>query len=118
MLLFFFKGCHHKKILSQNKLVSHEGKVLYIVAVIALGLTRILIVLTDRKFSAADSYSLGIFLGIGQDTMKTFQADSRNVKNLLTKVVSFWLKNYSEKSWKKLADALEGSSYKLLADKI
>ena len=59
-------------------------------------LTRILIVLTDGKYSAADSYSLGIFLGISQDTMKTFQADSRNVRNLLTKVVSFRLKSDSE----------------------
>ena len=47
--------------------------------------------------------------------MKTFQVDSRNVQNLLTKVVSFWLQNDSEKSWKKLADALERCSYKLLA---
>ena len=50
--------------------------------------------------------------------MKTFQTDSRNVQNLLTKVVSFWLQNDIEKSWKKLADALERSSYKLLADNI
>ena len=47
--------------------------------------------------------------------MKTFQVDSRNVQNLLTKVVSFWLQNDSEKSWKKLADAIERCSYKLLA---
>ena len=50
--------------------------------------------------------------------MKTFQMDSRNAQNLLTKVVTFWLQNDSEKSWKKLADALERSSYKLLADNI
>ena len=50
--------------------------------------------------------------------MKTFQTDCRNAQNLLTKVVSFWLQNDSEKSWKKLADALERSSYKLLADSI
>ena len=50
--------------------------------------------------------------------MKTFQMDSRNAQNLLTKVVTFWLQNDSEKSWNKLADALERSSYKLLADNI
>ena len=50
--------------------------------------------------------------------MKTFQADSRNAQNLLTKVVSFWLQNDIEKSWKRLADALERCSYKLLADNI
>ena len=69
----------------------------------ALELTRILIVLTDGKFPVADSDSLGIFLAIGQDTMKTFQVDSRNVQNLLTKMISFWLQNDSKKSWKKIS---------------
>ena len=54
---------------------SHEGKVLLIVAV----MSGILIVITDGNFSAADSDSLGIFLGICQDTLK----HSRQIPEML-----------------------------------
>ena len=79
---------------------------------------KVLELLIDGKFADADCDSLVTFLGIGTNKLKTLKADSASSRSLLIAAISFWLQNDLERSWKKLADAVEKCEYKVLAEYI
>ena len=81
--------------------------------------TKVLEVLRDGNFADGHCEKLAAFLGIGIDMLVTFKADSASCSSsILIAAISYWLNNDDKKSWKKLAEALERSSYKLLAEEI
>ena len=73
----------------------------------------------EGDFSAALSGELGIYLGIQPGRISTLRKKSSSDPDiLLSEIITEWLNNDSEKSWKKLATALRQCNYSLIAEKI
>ena len=73
----------------------------------------------EGDFPADTAGDLGQCLSIKQGIMSNLrQKSGGDPDRLLTLVIKQWLNNDSEKSWLKLADALEQCNLQLIANKI
>lgn len=72
--------------------------------------------LTRKHFPHNKSAMLGHYLGVEPGQISTIKSDCQNDSGeIFNKVIDFWLKNDEEKSWGKLAEALEYCGYTLIA---
>ena len=84
-----------------------------------LTLLNIKIFLKEEDFPTGKADELGIYLGIKPGRISTFKKASGGDRDrLLSIVITEWLNNDKEKSWRKLAKALRHCDYPLMADKI
>lgn len=72
-----------------------------------------------RNFSSGKTAKLGEGLGIPKGIIDQFHKQSHDdLDDMLSDVISYWLRNDRHKSWDKVADALEHCREDLLADEI
>ena len=84
-----------------------------------LSLVNIKTFFKEEDFPVDKAEELGIFLGIKPGRISTLKRNNIcNADELLTAILSEWLKNDGEKSWKKLADTLRYLSHSSMADKL
>ena len=75
--------------------------------------------LFGNQFSASDAKSLGTYLDVPHAIIKEFRHDNMgNARGMLIDVLDYWLETDPEKSWSKLAEALEDCGYGNLAMEI
>ena len=69
------------------------------------------------KFPASDTKKLGIYLDISCAKLQELQQNNfSDSEGFLIDAINYWLKNDTEKSWSKLAEAVENCGHKLLAE--
>ena len=61
---------------------------------------------------------LGIFLEIRPAILEDLIFIQKDVQGMMTAVVSHWLEHGNDRSWSKLAEAVEYCGYKVMAEKI
>ena len=72
-----------------------------------------------NEFPASDAKSLGTYLDVPRAKIKVFRHDNTgDAEGMLIDVLDYWLDTDPEKSWSKLADAVEDCGYEVLAEKI
>ena len=70
------------------------------------------------KFPANDAKKLGTYLDISSAKLQELkQNNSSDAEGFLLDTINYWLENDTEKSWSKLAEAVEDCGHKLLAEK-
>ena len=70
------------------------------------------------EFSASDAKKLGTYLEISSAKLQELkQNNSSDAEGFLLDTINYWLENDTEKSWTKLAEALEDCGHKVLAEK-
>ena len=70
------------------------------------------------KFPASNARILGTYLDISYAKLQELKQDnSSDAEGFLLDIINYWLENDTEKSWTKLAEAVEDCGYKLLAEK-
>ena len=75
--------------------------------------------LKEEDFHANRAEDLGEYLGIKPGRIAALkQKNGGDPDRLLSNVITEWLNNDSEKSWQKLAKALENCDHSLIAKKI
>ena len=85
----------------------------------SLSLVNIKTFLNKEDFPANKAGELGIYLGIKHGRISTLESDNHgNADKMLSAILSEWLNNHGEKSWKKLADALKYLGHSSTADRI
>ena len=72
-----------------------------------------------NELTAAKWYQLGIQLGIPLATLSTIEIDHpHDAQRCMTEVINWWLQNAPERSWTKLAEAVEAmGGYTVLAER-
>ena len=71
------------------------------------------------EFPGSDAKELGTYLGVPRASIQEFKENNMgNAKGMLIDVLNYWLETDSEKSWSKLAEAVEDCGYGVLAEKI
>jgi len=71
------------------------------------------------KFPTSEAKELGTYLGVPHARIKEFRHDNiGNAKGMLIEVLNYWLETDPEKSWNKLAEAVELCDYGVLAEEI
>ena len=71
------------------------------------------------KFSYGNADMLGVYLDIPTPILDGFRHDNRgNASGMMVQVIGYWLDADKEKSWNKLAGAMEMCSQVGLADEI
>ena len=72
-----------------------------------------------NEFPASDAKNLGTYLDVPRAKIKVFRHDNtRDAEGMLIDVLDYWLETDPEKSWSKLAEAVEDCGYRVLAEKI
>ena len=73
-----------------------------------------------REVTAAKWYQLGVQLEIDSATLSTIESNHpRDALRCMTEVLDWWLRNAPERSWEKLAEALEAmGGYKVSVKKL
>ena len=80
-------------------------------------------VLKEKEFSSADAGKLGLELDeVSSQVIETIKHDHGGIggswDSILTAIISHWLNNDVEKSWNKLAKALNNCDYKVIGNAI
>ena len=71
------------------------------------------------EFPASEAKELGTYLEVPDAIIKEFRENNiGNVNGMLIDVLNYWLKVDPEKSWSKLAEAVEDCGYGVLGEKI
>ena len=71
------------------------------------------------EFPASEAKELGTYLDVPHAKIQEFRENNMgNAKEMLIDVLNYWLETDPEKSWSKLAEAVEDCSYGVLAEKI
>ena len=71
------------------------------------------------EFPASKAKELGTYLEVPDTSMQEFRTNNTgDSKGMLIDVLNYWLKTDPEKSWSKLAEAVEDCGYGVLAEKI
>ena len=84
-----------------------------------LSLVNIKTILKEEDFPADKAEELGIYLGIKPGRNSTLKRNNLgNADEMLSAILSEWLNDDGEKSWKKLADALRYLGHSSMADKL
>ena len=72
-----------------------------------------------REFPANEASELGMYLDIPSPRLKEFSDNnSKDCKKVMQDVINYWLENSKDKSWMKLAGAVEACGHAGLADTI
>jgi len=72
-----------------------------------------------NEFPDSSAGTLGLFLSVPPAKLKDFKRENKgDVEGEMKAVLNYWLDTDGNKSWTKLADAVELCDHKLLADKI
>ena len=72
-----------------------------------------------EDFPSSKASELGTYLDLSPPRLQEFNHNNpRDCKKLLQDVISYWLETDSEKSWTKLAKAVELCGHKALAEKM
>lgn len=74
--------------------------------------------LKDRDFPAGNAAKLGLNLGLKCGKIDQFKRENPDLEEMLRAVIDYWLRNHSDKSWKKLAEALRYCDCNSIADEI
>ena len=92
---------------------------LYIIIGGCLTLVNIKTFFKEEDFPADRAGELGTYLGIKPGRISTLKSNNLgNADEFLSAIISDWLNDDSEKSWKKLADALRYLNHSLMSDKL
>ena len=92
---------------------------LYIIIGGRLTLLNIKTFFKKEDFPADKADELGIYLGINFGRISALKSSNLgNPDQILSAIISEWLNNDGEKSWKKLADALRNINHSSMADKL
>ena len=71
------------------------------------------------NFPYSEARRLGVFLDLSYSKLQDLSHNNTgNVEGLMMDVLNYWLETDPEKSWSKLADAVEDCGYGVLAEKI
>ena len=71
------------------------------------------------EFPASKAKELGTYLDIPCANMQEFRQNNvGDAKGMLIDILDYWLETDPEKSWSKLAEAVEDCGYEVLAEKI
>ena len=71
------------------------------------------------NFPCTEARKLGTFLDLPYTKLQDFSHNNTgNVEGLMIDVLNYWLETDQEKSWTKLAEAVEDCGYGVLAEKI
>ena len=71
------------------------------------------------EFPASKAKELGTYLEVPDANIQEFRENNMvNVNGMLIDVLNYWLKTDPEKSWSKLAEAVEDCGYGVLAEKM
>ena len=71
------------------------------------------------EFPGSEAKELGTYLGVPRANIQEFRENNLgNAKGMLIDILDYWLDADSEKSWSKLAEAVEDCGYVVLAEKI
>ena len=71
------------------------------------------------EFPASEASELGVYLDIPLPRLKEFKDNnSKYCKKVMQDVINYWLENSKDKSWMKLAGAVEACGHAGLADTI
>ena len=72
-----------------------------------------------EDFPANKATELGSYLGLSPARLEEFNHDNPgDSRKMLQDIINYWLETASEKSWTKLAEAIELRGYKIPAKKI
>ena len=64
-------------------------------------------------------YQLGLQLGLTASKLKTIESNHpHDAERCKSEVLLWWLQNATERSWKKIAEALDKMEYKVLAEEL
>ena len=75
--------------------------------------------LFQGEFPASKAKELGTYLEVPCASIQEFgQNNMSNAKGMLIDVLNYWLERDLEKSWSKLAEAVEDCGYVVLAEKM
>ena len=75
--------------------------------------------LFGQEFAANVAKELGTFLDVPHAKIQEFRENNiGNARGMLIDVLNYWLETDPEKSWSKLAEAVEDCGYGVLAEKI
>ena len=70
-----------------------------------------------NKFPASDAKKLGTYLDISCAKLQELKQNNfSDSEGFLIDTINYWLENDTEKSWSKLAEAVENCGHKLLAE--
>ena len=72
-----------------------------------------------HEFPASEANELGVYLDLPLPRLKEFSDNnSKDCKKVMQDVINYWLENSKNKSWMKLAGAVEACGHAGLADTI
>ena len=75
--------------------------------------------LFQGEFPASEAKELGTYLDVPRATIQEFRQNNMgDAKGMLIDILDYWLERVPEKSWSKLAEAVEDCGYGVLAEKI
>ena len=75
--------------------------------------------LFQGNFPCSEARRLGAFLDLSYSKLQDLSHNNMgNVDGLLMDVLNYWLETDPEKSWEKLAEAVEDCGYRVLAERI
>ena len=76
-------------------------------------------IMLHKEFPESDAGLLGEYLGIPNGIITTLKKDSYGDSNtFFSKVINYWLNTDFEKSWEKLANAVQLCNYGNVAEKL
>ena len=71
------------------------------------------------EFPANEAKELGTYLDVPHARIQEFRENNMgNANGMLIDLLNYWLETDSEKSWRKLAEAVKNCGYRVLADKL
>ena len=70
------------------------------------------------QFPSSEAKKLGTYLDLPHTRLQDLRHNTGNVKEFMIDVLNYWLETDPEKSWSKLAKAVEDCGYRVLAEKI
>ena len=79
----------------------------------------VIVQILHEDFPSNKASELGSYLGLSPARLEEFNHDNpRDSRKALQDIINYWLESDSEKSWTKLAEAIDLCGYKILAEKI
>ena len=75
--------------------------------------------ITNELKEVSKWHQLGVQLGLTLGLLDTIESNyPRDAERCKTEVLTWWLQNTEERSWEKIAEALDKIEYKVLAEKL
>ena len=75
--------------------------------------------ITNELKEVSKWHQLGVQLGLTPGLLDTIESNyPRDTERCKTEVLTWWLQNAEQRSWEKIAEALDKMEYKVLAEKL